>query len=102
MWQFLIPYSVKKEIMGGGKTNKKVLGNIQHKILMKLVIQGRKTSEGIIPYDIMKELQRDAIRMGKIIAGEYDSKDMAGALWLNRKLNDTDWLDSLQEKSWER
>ena len=34
--------------------NNKVLRNIQHKILMKLVIQEKKTSEGIIPYEIMK------------------------------------------------
>jgi len=82
--------------------NNKVLRNIQHKILMKLVIQEKKTSEGIIPYEIMKELQQDAIKMGKMIVKEYESKDGAGALWLKGRLNDMDWLDSLQGQSWKR
>ncbi len=48
--------------------------------------------------DEAQEIQRDAEIMVERLEPVYDQKRGAGALWLDRKLQDTDWLIGLQDQ----
>ena len=82
---------------------KNVRSNLRHKIYMALILgekSGMPRGEPL-SLEMVQSLRQDAETIVDMIAGEYLSKDRAGALWLAKQMKDTDWLAIIQEKSWE-
>lgn len=73
---------------------KNVKRHVRHKITMALV----NAYMGLIDGDEMRHVRHDAELICDAIAVEYDGKRGAGALWLDGKLKDGDWLYDVQSR----
>jgi len=71
---------------------KKTHRRVEHKIAMALVC----AEGGSVSIECMHELQQDAHLIRIRIEAEYDRRRGAGALWLDSKLKNKDWLYNMQ------
>lgn len=76
----------------------KTQGRVRHKITMALV----RAEGGWDTVDELNLLREDAASICVNIQTVYDGKRGAGALWLDRRLQDIDWLADAQEAAMKR
>lgn len=82
--------------------SRNVRSNVRHKIYMALILgerSGMAKGENL-GYETVVMLDKDANTIGDMIAPEYVAQKGAGALWLDKKLKDLNWLAKIQEDSW--
>ncbi len=82
--------------------SKNVRSNVYHKISMALIKDEKSSVEKgeTLPEETIKMIRVDTNTIVNMISDEYASKKNAGALWLDKKLKDPDWLGKLQEDAW--
>ena len=78
--------------------SKKTRRQVIHKITMRLHLLNKSH----LPEGDLEEAARipqDAVKMADLIEDEYCSKNGAGAIWLDKQLQNTNWISNLQEQS---
>ena len=80
---------------------KRVRYRIESKVFQALILDLRL--EGLAgDADEVSLARKDAVRMAELIEADYDVQNGAGALWLQRRLADREWIGELQERSWKK
>ena len=60
--------------------------HVRHKVFIALMV-AEKRATPIVSYEVADDLARQAQETAERIAPIYDSKNYAGALWLDREIN---------------
>jgi hypothetical protein len=79
----------------------KILNNISHKIYMQLMLMLRR---GMDPQERMDDadiayITKIAPKMAATIIDQYKEKKGAGPLWLDRMLQNNEWMLELEAKA---
>lgn len=92
-FQPIIQKAIEKTSSTESLLSKNVKSNIRHKVYMKILNLEKRERTKPIPEDEIKELEHIGENIANSLHTVYESKGMAGALWLDRLLKDEEWVN---------